>query len=124
VTVRNTGVRRAREVVQLYASRAVSSVQRPVRWLIGFAVVDASAGEQVTATLTVNSRAFAHWSPAAGGWTIEPGAFQLAAGASSMELSLFCAIEIFRGETSAEGHGCPPHDLSSSRRTPGLSHRA
>ncbi len=124
VTVRNTGARRAREVVQLYASRAVTAVERPARWLVGFAVVDASAGEDVTATINVRARAFAHWSPAAGGWTIEPGAFQLAAGASSTELSLFSAIEIFRGDTSAEGHGCPPPDLSSARRTPGLSHTA
>jgi beta-glucosidase len=121
VTVRNTGARRAREVVQLYASRAVSAVERPLRWLIGFAVVDANAGEDVTATINVRARAFQHWSPAAGGWTIESGAFQLAAGASSTDLSLFCAIEIFRGDTSAEGHGCPPPDLSSARRTPGRS---
>jgi beta-glucosidase len=124
VTVRNTGARRAREVVQLYASRAVSAVERPAQWLVGFAIVDASAGEDVTATINVGARAFQHWSPAAGGWTIEPGAFQLAAGASSTELSLFSAIEFYRGDTSAEGHGCPPPDLSSARRTPGLSHTA
>ncbi len=121
VTVRNTGARRGREVVQLYASRAISTVQRPALWLVGFAVVDANAGDDVTVTIGVRARAFQHWSAAAGGWTIEPGAFQLAAGASSLELSLFSPIEIFRGETS-EGHGCPPPDLSSARRTPGLSH--
>jgi beta-glucosidase len=123
VTVRNTGARRGREVVQLYASRAVSAVQRPAQWLVGFAVVDANAGEDVTVTIGVRARAFEHWSAAAGGWTIEPGAFELAAGASSLELSLFSTIEIFRGETS-EGHRCPPPDLSSARRTPGLSHTA
>ena len=123
VTVRNTGARRGREVVQLYASRAISAVQRPALWLVGFALVDANAGEDVTVTIGVRARAFQHWSAAAGGWTIEPGAFQLAAGASSLELSLFSPIEIFRGETS-EGHGCPPPDLSSARRTPGLSHTA
>ena len=122
VSVRNTGLRRSREVVQLYASRAVSAVQRPARWLVGFAVIDANAGEEVTATIDVRARAFEHWSPAAGGWTIEPGAFELAAGSSSLELSLFSPIEIFRGEAS-EGRGCPPPDLSSARRTPGLSHR-
>ena len=63
-----------REVVQLYASRAVSAVQRPALWLVGFAVVDASAGEDVTVTIGVRARALPHWSAAAGGWTIEPGA--------------------------------------------------
>jgi beta-glucosidase len=123
VTVRNTGARRGREVVQLYASRAISAVQRPALWLVGFAVVDANAGGDVTVTIGVRARALEHWSAAAGGWTIEPGAFQLAAGASSLELSLFSPIEIFRGDAS-EGRGCPPPDLSSARRTPGLSHRA
>ena len=123
VTVRNTGARRGREVVQLYASRAVSAVQRPALWLVGFAVVDANAGEEVTVTIGVRARAFQHWSAAAGGWTIEPGTFQLAAGGSSLELSLFSPIEIFRGDPS-EGRGCPPPDLSSVRRTPGLSHTA
>lgn len=123
VTVRNTGARRGREVVQLYASRAVGAVQRPALWLVGFAVVDANPGEDVTVTIGVRARALEHWSATAGGWTIEPGAFQLAAGASSLELSLFSPIEIFRGETS-EGHGCPPPDLSSARRTPGLSNTA
>ena len=93
----------------------------PLLWLVGFAVVDANAGEDVTVTITVRARAFQHWSAAAGGWTIEPGAFQLAAGASSLEWLLFSPIEIFRGETSREGHVCPPPDLSSARRTPGLS---
>ena len=121
VTVRNTGARSGREVVQLYASRAVSAVQRPALWLVGFALVDADAGEDVTVTINVGARAFQHWSAAADGWTIEPGAFQLAAGASSLELLLFSPIEIFRGDTS-EARGCPPPDLSSVRRTPGLSH--
>ena len=123
VTVRNTGARRGREVVQAVRQpRGQRGASDRRAGSSGFAVVDADPGEDVTATISVSARAFQHWSPAAGGWTIEPGAFQLAAGASSTELSLFSAIEIFRGDTSAEGHVCPPPDLSSARRTPGLSH--
>ena len=44
VRVSNTGTRRGREVVQLYASRADGGVERPVRWLAGFAPVEAEAG--------------------------------------------------------------------------------
>ncbi|MGH3151743.1 MAG: beta-glucosidase family protein, partial [Streptosporangiaceae bacterium] len=47
VQVRNTGARRGREVVQVYASRPGSSVSRPVKWLGGFAAVDADPGETV-----------------------------------------------------------------------------
>ena len=123
-TVRNAGARRGREVVQLYASRAVSAVQRPApvagrlcgRRRQRRRGRDRDDQRRARGRSSIGAR---H----AGGWTIEPGAFQLAAGASSLELSLFSPIEIFRGETS-EGHACPPPDLSSARRTPGLSHRA
>ena len=43
----NTGTRPGREVVQIYASRPDSSIERPARLLAGFAVVEAAAGEEV-----------------------------------------------------------------------------
>jgi beta-glucosidase len=83
VLVRNTGSRRGREVVQVYASRPDGDVERPVRWLAGFAAVEAGPGEEVAATVAVPARAFEHWDAEAGGWTVEPGTFGLAAGPSS-----------------------------------------
>jgi beta-glucosidase len=83
VRVRNTGSRRGREIVQVYASRPHGGVERPVRWLAGFAAVEAEAGEDVTATVTVRARAFEHWDVEGGRWAVEPGAFLLAAGGSS-----------------------------------------
>ena len=66
----NTGTRRGREVVQVYASRPDSAVARPPRWLVGFAVVEADAGEEVTVDVPLSPRAFEHWD---GGWQTEPG---------------------------------------------------
>jgi beta-glucosidase len=86
VEVRNTGSRPGREVVQVYASRPDSAVERPVRWLAGFAVVDADPGETVTVGVLLPERAFQHW--ADGGWTLEAGTFALAAGSSSASLPL------------------------------------
>lgn len=77
VDVTNTGVRTGREVVQVYLSRSDSSVERPVRWLVGSAVVEADAGETVTAEVTVAGRAFAHWDVDAHEWQTEPGVFRL-----------------------------------------------
>ena len=94
VGVSNTGTRRGREVVQLYAGRADGSVERPVRWLAGFAPVEAQAGETVTVTVTVPARAFEHWDAAAGGWTVEPGTFGLSAGPSSADLALSTQVVI------------------------------
>lgn len=85
VTVTNTGGRPGKQVVQVYAERADSAVDRPVRWLVGFAVVRADAGETVVAEIPVSARRLAHWD---GGWQVEPGEFTLLAGSSVADLSL------------------------------------
>jgi beta-glucosidase len=76
VRLRNTGARRGREVVQVYASRPDSAVERPPRWLAGFAVAEAEPGEEVEVEVTIPPRALAHWD---GGWTVEPGEFRFQA---------------------------------------------
>jgi beta-glucosidase len=90
VVVRNTGSRRGRDVVQVYASRPGSTVERPVRWLAGFAAVDADPGETVTVEVPIHERAFQHWSDA--GWATEPGTFVLAAGPAPAFRSLTTGI--------------------------------
>lgn len=94
VTLRNTGARRGREVVQLYAAREQSSVERPTRWLVGFASAEADPGEEVTVALTVPARALEHWDPGRAGWVAEPGTFGLAAGSSSVVLPLSAQITV------------------------------
>jgi beta-glucosidase len=89
VTVTNTGARAGKQVVQLYASREDSAIERPVRWLVGFGVVRAGAGETVTVDIPVDARRFAHWE---GGWELEPGAFTLRAGASVDDLALETSV--------------------------------
>jgi beta-glucosidase len=94
VHVTNAGARRGREVVQLYASRSDGRIERPLRWLAGFAPVEAEAGATVTATVTVPARAFEHWDAVAGGWTVEPGTFGLTAGPSSADLARSTRVTI------------------------------
>ena len=77
VRLRNTGDRRGREVVQVYASRPGSAVERPPRWLVGFEIVEADPGQEVAVDVTIAPRALAHWD---GGWTVEPGEFTFSAG--------------------------------------------
>ncbi|APA98025.1 beta-glucosidase [Nocardia seriolae] len=90
VTVRNTGDRPGRQVVQAYLSREHSAVDRPVRWLAGFAVVEAGAGESVTATIELPKRSFQHWTEQ--GWAVESGAFTLHIGTSVTALPLIADI--------------------------------
>ncbi len=66
VEVTNAGDRAGREVVQVYAGRQDDDIDRPVRWLAGFAGVTAQPGETVRAEITVPARAFQHWDVEAG----------------------------------------------------------
>ena len=92
VEVRNTGPRSGREVVQIYASRPDSAVERPAKWLAGFAVVDADPGETVNVGILIPERVLAHWSD--GGWTLEAGTFTLSAGSSSASLPLTASVTL------------------------------
>lgn len=80
VRVRNTGARPGKEVVQAYLSRSDSAVDRPVRWLAGFALARAEPGEAVTVEIPLDPKGFAYWSVAQQQWVTEPGRFGLAVG--------------------------------------------
>ncbi|MDM7887472.1 glycoside hydrolase family 3 C-terminal domain-containing protein [Curtobacterium sp. RHCJP20] len=90
-TVANTGDRAGKHVVQVYASRAQSAVDRPVRWLVGFAPVRLGAGESTEVSIEVPARAFAHWD---GAWRYEPGTFELHVGASVVDLAGSATLEL------------------------------
>ncbi len=91
VRVTNTGDRAGKQVVQVYASRADSAIDRPVRWLVGFASVHAEAGATTMATIAVPARAFADWQD---GWHYEVGDFVLEAGTSVSELPLATTVTL------------------------------
>lgn len=90
-TVTNTGARAGKHVVQVYASRADSAVDRPVRWLVGFAPVRLDAGASTEVSIEVPARAFAHWD---GAWSYEPGSFTLHVGASVTDEAGTATLEL------------------------------
>ncbi|MFG3102381.1 glycoside hydrolase family 3 C-terminal domain-containing protein [Streptomyces sp. NPDC048182] len=94
VRVRNSGVRAGREVVQVYLARPDSALERPERWLAGYAAVRAEPGEAVTAEVRVPARALRHWSPEEHGWRTEPGPCRVLAGRSAGELPLAAEVEV------------------------------
>ncbi|TXK16400.1 glycoside hydrolase family 3 C-terminal domain-containing protein [Homoserinibacter sp. GY 40078] len=77
VRLRNSGDRAGKQVVQVYASRTESAVDRPARWLVGWGVVRAGAGEHAICRIHIPRRAFAHWD---GEWRYEAGVFELSIG--------------------------------------------
>lgn len=77
VPVRNTGARPGRTVVQVYAARPSSAIDRPARWLAGFTTITTGPGEEVEAKITIRARTFEHWDVDNHRWTCEPGVFDL-----------------------------------------------
>ncbi len=94
VRLRNTGKRAAREIVQLYLSRPSSSIERPARWLAGWASVEAGPGQEVEATIAVDRWALRHWDVATGDWAVEPGQFEVHVGRSVADTKLMVRIEL------------------------------
>jgi beta-glucosidase len=91
VEVANQGQRDGKQVVQVYAERPDSAVDRPVRWLVGFAPVRVPAGRTAQVQISVPTRLLAYWQD---GWRYEPGAYQLRAGASVSDLPLAAKVEL------------------------------
>ncbi|WP_345762863.1 beta-glucosidase family protein [Diaminobutyricibacter sp. McL0608] len=91
VDVANRGARAGKQVVQVYAERADTAIERPVRWLVGFAPVRVDAGTTAAVAIDIPVRAFAHWDE---GWKYEPGAFTLRIGTSVVDLPLDTTVRL------------------------------
>lgn len=94
VELANTGVREGKQVVQVYASRPASKVDRPQLWLAGFTAARVAAGATARVEIEIPARAFAHWDEAAHGWAHEPGDFELRIGFSSADLPVAASVRV------------------------------
>jgi beta-glucosidase len=111
VTVRNSGNRPGKEVVQVYLAGPgeQSDPADPVQVLASFAAVRAAPGEAVTARLTISARTFARYDEDLASWIWPGGHFTVHAGSSSRALPLSAAVL----------SGIPPADpgIASPART-------
>lgn len=94
VTVRNTGKRAGREVVQLYVGERAPRVRRPDRELRHFAKVELAPGEEKTVTFALTRRDFAYWDSRIHDWAVKSGTFDVQAGGSSRVLPLALALDV------------------------------
>ncbi|MFF5917364.1 glycoside hydrolase family 3 protein [Streptomyces flavochromogenes] len=96
VTVRltNTGDRAGREVVQVYLAPVDDSVERPARWLAGFASVAAGPGETVETRIELPRRAFEIWDEETNDWTPVAGTYEVLAAHSLTDARLTTTVEI------------------------------
>jgi len=88
VTVRNSGARAGREVVQVYLDAPDDDPRRPLRVLAAFAAVQAGPGERSEVRLKVPARLFARFDEERRDWVWVPGTYMLRAGRSSRDLRL------------------------------------
>ena len=92
VTVRNTGDRVGREVVQVYVSPiGPPDASRPRRWLAGFAGVTAGPGELATLTIDLPDRTWQVW---ADGWSFVPGEYMIEAAHSIDDVRLRTTVAV------------------------------
>ena len=94
VTVKNTGDRAGKAVIQLYVGDEESSVFRPVRELKGFEKISLQPGEAKDVSFTLDKRAFAYWNTELHDWTVEPGDFTIEIGRSSRDIALDASVTV------------------------------
>jgi beta-glucosidase len=92
VTVRNTGSRPGREVVQVYVAPPPGDPERPVLALAAFGSAVAEPGEAARVRLRLPARSFARWDERAGGWTWPAGRFGVHVGRSARDLRLTAEV--------------------------------
>ena len=93
-TIRNIGRREGSEVVQIYASRDASAIDRPPTTLAGFGKIRLGPGEAGTAQIRIPRRVFEHWDVTDRGWVAEPGTWILSAGRSVSDMRISAELVI------------------------------
>ncbi len=88
VTIKNTGEREGKEVVELYISAPDNkAANKPSKELKAFAKTKAlKAGESETVTMTVKAADLASFDEAASAWVVAEGEYQFLVGASSQDI--------------------------------------
>jgi beta-glucosidase len=95
--VTNTGGRAGSEVVQLYVAPRAPRLPRPPKELKAFAKAALAPGETRRLALELEANAFAAWDPAAGGWVVDPGDYDLLVGRSAGDIRLTATIRLGPG---------------------------
>lgn len=84
--LRNTGATSGSEVIQIYSRDLDSSVERPVRELVGFEKIFLRPNEAKQVSLKIGAEELAFYDTNIHDWTIEPGDFMLEIGQSSKHI--------------------------------------
>ena len=94
VTVKNTGDREGKEVVQLYIADKKSSLPRPVKELKGFQKIKLAPGESKEVSFTIEKDALSYFDDAQHAWVAEPGKFEAIIAASAADIKGVVPFEL------------------------------
>ncbi|WP_406090099.1 glycoside hydrolase family 3 C-terminal domain-containing protein [Streptomyces sp. NBC_01013] len=94
LTVTNTGAVPADEVAQLYVRAVAPSVVRPLRQLAGHRRLHLTPGAAERLEFLLPVTELGHWDVAHGRWTVDPGTYEIQAGASSADIRVIAVVTI------------------------------
>ncbi len=92
VTVKNTGSRAGKTVVQLYIHDPESSLTKPLCELKAFRKAELAAGEEKTLSFTLRRSAFESYDPNLHCRTFEEGSYVIGAGFSAQDVQVFTKV--------------------------------
>ncbi|MDX3644256.1 glycoside hydrolase family 3 C-terminal domain-containing protein [Streptomyces sp. MB09-02B] len=119
-TVTNTGAAAADEVAQLYVRAEDPSVPRPRRELVGHRRITLAPGASSELTFRLPLSVLEFWDVAHGTWHLEPGAYEVLAGASSEDIRLRTTVTVDGepvGPRPVVTHGLDAADFDEQRGT-------
>jgi beta-glucosidase len=94
VAVENTGNTDGKEVIQLYASKKDSKVERAAQELKGFEKVLVKKGETVTVKIAVPVKELAYYDVGKKEWVVEPGTYNFRIGNSSRDIKAEVSVNV------------------------------
>ena len=90
----NSGKIAGAETAQLYVSKPKSAVERPEKELKAFQKVFLQPSKAETVTLRVPVKSLAYYDETKGGWTVEPGTYNLLLASSSQDIKGEASVEV------------------------------
>ena len=93
--VKNTGTVNGKEIIQVYASKPETEIDRPVRELKAFVkTILLEPGETAEVRFNIPSSDLSYWDETINGWNLENGSYAIEVGASSRDIRLSQEIDL------------------------------
>ncbi len=93
-TIKNTGDRSGKEVLQIYVGKKDSRVERAVKELKGFQKIELAAGEQKTVSVKIPVSSLAFFDEEAHAWEVEKGGYTIYVGTASDNIAKELPLEV------------------------------